>query len=227
MQKVRDNIICSAVALLSAVVAGGCEKAEPDRQQSETTFAGKLVTFDTPKNWILQKQATKVGFEAFQFLIPDPATDGTPDSANAGIVIEKAQDDLDVTNFASLHLQTGSEPPGNALVTTIFGNDKWCSAVTRGQQGETPYIIMDRFGVDHGVTVFFRVAQPILQNHSSVAESISNFNSVVRSLKIYGTNAVNSEMREDRGTIWLREFGDTDTNWMTNNLTVRSSLKEK
>ena len=225
MQKARDNTICFAVVLLWTLFTSGCEKAKQDRKQGETTFAGKLVTFDIPKMWVLQKHATETNFETFQFLIPDAATGGTSDSANAGISIEETHDGVDVTNFAALRLQTTSEPSDYVVLTNIFANDKWCSALTRGQQGKTPYLLMDRFGVDHGVMVLFRIAQPILTNESVVAESISNFNAVVRSLKIGGTNVVNSEMRKDHGVIWLRAFNDTDTNWMTNKLVGRSPLQ--
>jgi hypothetical protein len=219
----------STATLLSIVTVCGCREAREDDQKKETTgsFAGKLVTFDIPKAWVLQNHVTKTNSESFQFLIPDASTDGTPDSANAGIIIEKANDGVDITNYAESRLGAAPNEVGYAVLTKIFANDKWCSAMTRGQQETTPYIIMDRFGVDDGVAVLFRVTQPILTNGSVIAESISNFNSVVSSLKIGGTNTVNSEMRQDRGTIWLRAFSDKDTNWMTNNLTVRSPLLQK
>jgi hypothetical protein len=164
-------------------------------------------------------------------LIPDPATDGTPDSANAGITIEKTHDGLNVTNFSDSRLKNPSDPTGYTVLTRIFANNKWGSAITRGQQDTTPYIIMDRFGVDQGVMVFFRIAQPVLTNNNQVvANSISNFNLVVASLKIGGTNFVNSELRQDYGTIWLRSLSDMETNWMispTNNLISRSPLPAK
>ena len=203
--------------ILISLVICGCGQAKHDQPQSElsSSTAGKLVTFDAPKDWILQNHLVNSNSESFQFLIPDSATDGTPDSANAGISIEPVRDGMDVTNFSGLRLESTSSPHGYAVLTKIFAGDKWCSAVTRGQQDATPYMIMDRFGVDQGVMVFFRVAQPILTNNQSVvALSISNFNALVHSLKIGGTNAVNSEMRQDHGTIWLRAFSDSDTNWM-------------
>jgi hypothetical protein len=148
-------------------------------------------------------------------LIPDSATPNTPDSANAGILIEPVRDGMDVTNFSGSLLESAPNLHGYAVLSKIFADDKWCSAMTRGQQDATPYIIMDRFGVDQGVMVLFRVAQPILTNNQNVvALSISNFNAVARSLKIGGTNTVNSEMREDHGLIWLRAFSDMDANWM-------------
>jgi hypothetical protein len=162
---------------------------------------------------ILQNHLVNSNSENFQFLIPDSATDGTPDSANAGISIEPMRDGMNITNFSGLRLESVPNPYGYAVLTKIFSGDKWCSAVTRAQQNETPYVIMDRFGVDQGVMVFFRVAQPVLKNNNDVVQlSISNFNAVVRSLKIGGTNMVNSEMRQDHGSIWLRAFSDMDTN---------------
>jgi hypothetical protein len=233
VQKSHGNTICLIGALLSILFVCGCGQAKQDSQQSEVTnsFAGKLVAFDPPKEWVLQNHITQTNSESFQFLIPDATTDGTSDSANAGFLIETASDGMDITNFANQRLQTTSSPYGYIVITNIYAGDKWCSAMTRGQQDETPYVIMDRLGVDQGVMVFFRIAQPVLTNNAvAVALSISNFNKIVRSLKIGGSNTVNSEMREDHGTIWLRAFSDMDTNWMvspTNELIYRSPSPPK
>ncbi|MCX6894363.1 MAG: hypothetical protein NTZ16_02405 [Verrucomicrobia bacterium] len=227
------NKLLPLSATLVALVICGCGQAKHDQPRSESTNspAGKLVTFDAPKDWILQNHLVSSNSESFQFLIPDLATDGTPDSANAAISIEPIRGGMDVTNFSGLRLENTSSPQGYAVLAKIFAGDKWCSAVTRGQQDATPYMIMDRFGIDQGVMVFFRVAQPVLTNNQdAVALSISNFNAVTRSLKIGGTNTVNSEMRQDHGTIWLQAFSDMDTNWMaspTNKLIYRSPLPAK
>jgi len=217
-------------AVFGTLFTCGCGEPKQEQLPGESTGSsiGKLVTFEAPKYWILQNHLTQGNSESFQFLIPDAATDGTTESANAGISIEPVRDRMNVTNFANFRLQTKSSPYGYAVLTNIFAGDKWCSAVTRGQQNGTPYVIMDRFGVDQGVMVFFRVAHPVLTNNASaVTLSISNFNAVVRSLKIRGMNSVNSEMRQDHGVIWLRSFGDMDTNWMvsaTNSSIYRSPL---
>jgi hypothetical protein len=218
--------------MIAGFVACGYGQTKPDQTQSESKnpIGGKLVTFDKPADWILQKHLAQGDSETFQFLIPDAATDGTPDSANAGITIEPVRDGMNVTNFAFQQLQAATSSYGYAAIARIFA-DKWGSAVSRGQREQMPYIIMDRFGVDQGVMVFFRVAQPVFTNDAaSVALSISNFNAVVRSLKIGGSNSVNSEVRQDHGTIWLRAFDDMDTNWMvspTNKSTYRSPLPLK
>lgn len=231
MQKGCNNTSWLIVTVFSTLIACGCRESKQNHQSGTAdSFAGKLVTFDVPKEWVLQSHVTKTNSESFQFLIPDTATDGTLDSANAGISIEQADEGLDVTNYADLRLQINSASTGDVVLTKIFANDKWCSAITHGQQSATPYIIMDRFGVDCGMRVFFRVAQPVLTNDHVVMDSISNFNAVAISLKIGGTNAVNSEMRRDHGTVWLRAFSDVDTNWMilpTSNLVYRSSLQQK
>jgi hypothetical protein len=232
VNRTANKLLPLSVTLVALVICGcGQAKHDQPRSKSSNSPAGKLVTFDAPKDWILQNHLVNSNSESFQFLIPDSATDGTPDSANAGISIEPVRDGMDVTSFSGLRLESTSSPHGYAVLTKIFAGDKWCSAVTRGQQDATPYMIMDRFGVDQGVMVFFRVAQPVLTNNQdTVARSISNFNAVTRSLKIGGTNTVNSEMRQDHGTIWLRAFSDMDTNWMaspTNNLIYRSPLPAK
>ena len=111
MQKGRDNTICMTVALLSTFVAWGCRKAEQSQKgEGVVSPAEKLVTFDVPKEWVLQKHLIGTNLETFQFLISDTATEGiTSDSANAGISIEKIQDGLGFNKFCELTIAIDSE----------------------------------------------------------------------------------------------------------------------
>jgi len=142
-----------------AIVLCGCGQTKNDqpRTESSNSPSWKLVSFDAPKDWILQNHLVNSNSESFQFLIPDSATDGTPDSANAAIIIEATRDGMDVTNFSRLKLEGTPKPSGYAVIGKIYASDKWCSSMTRGQQYATPYIIMDRFGVDQGMMVFFEL----------------------------------------------------------------------
>src|SRR6266704_24681 len=88
------NKLLPMSATLAALVMCGCGQAKHNQPQNEPSNspAGKLVTFETPKDWVLQNHLVKSNSESFQFLIPDAATDDTPDSANAGISIELVRD---------------------------------------------------------------------------------------------------------------------------------------
>ena len=204
--------------LLTALTFGGCVKSQRiNEPTAQNTLLGGKVTFDAPKDWVLQKKESHGAVEIVQFVIPDPTTENTPDSANAGITIEPLQPNVTLTNFGDAKLQDSykANPHGYAVLTDIFADNKWRTTLSRGQQDKTPYVIMDRFGVDQNVMVHFLVAHPVYSNNfAAVAQSISNFNAIVLSLKIGGTNTVNSETRLDYGTIWLRNFSDSQTNWM-------------
>ena len=214
----RRTSTCFAITLLVfAMAAGSCSRTNPPSSPLPTThlFGGK-VTLTIPTTWIKQMRATNGGIVILQFEVPDPTTENTHDSANAVVTVEPQQTGATVTNFGDARLFKGELAEGNAVLTDFIADARWRTALSRGQQGSAPYVIMDRFGVDRGVMVLLRLAQPVFSNNGSeLARSVSNFNLAVSSLKIGGTNTIDSEMRMDNGTVWLRHFSDQDTNWMS------------
>lgn len=188
-------------------------KKEVDKNKggdgSPRSLLDKSVTFEFPKNWILQKNFKQQKAEVLQLFVPYPETDDTPDSANAGLTAEPAQEGFDVKNFGDFKLQNKYE--GTAILTDITSDDgKWRTVLWRSRQDKTPYVILDRFGVDKGVMVHFMLSFPVLEkgNGKWISQTLSEFNSIVKSLKIKGVNSVNSEAKYDHDMIWLRDFKD-------------------
>jgi hypothetical protein len=213
----RWTVIYCAIAALVSAMTVSCNHPQPSSHAFPTThlFGGK-VALTIPASWIKQQHVTNGNIEIIQFEVPDQTTETTPDSANAIVSVEPLQTGATVTNFGDARLFKGALSEGNAVLTDFIADARWRTALSRGQQGSTPYVIMDRFGVDRGVMVLLRLAQPVFPNNGSeLAHSVSNFNLVVSSLKIGGTNTIDSQMRMDNGTVWLRHFSDQDTNWMS------------
>src|SRR5208282_2797821 len=127
--------------LLAVLSLDGCEKSQhTDEPTAQNALFGGKVTFDAPKDWVLQKKESHGTVETVQFEIPDSSTDNTPDSANAAITVEPLQSDVTVTNFSNSKLQESytANPHGYAVLTDIFAGNKWRTTLSRGQQGETP-----------------------------------------------------------------------------------------
>jgi len=177
--------------------------------ESPNALLDKTVTFKLPKDWVLQKQLKQHQAEVLQLFIPYPETDNTPDSANAGLTAELQQEGVDVKRFGDFKLL--NKYKGTAILTDIISDDgAWRTVLWRSRQDKTPYVILDRFGVDKGVMVHFNLSFPVLDtgNGEWITKTLSGFNSVVRSLKIKGNNAINSEVKYDNNLIWLRDFKD-------------------
>lgn len=195
----------TTLKILAIVLAAGGANAAPP-----SSLKGTNIAFELPRTWQVQRHITNGTAEILQLLIPDPDTDGTPDSSNAGITAEPLQSGLDVGAFGDSRLAT--KDPSFLTITDISAGEHWRTALSSAHQGKTPYIIVDRFGVADGWMVVLRVAFPIIERADAnwTDRTLSEINQLIASLKISGTNAVNSELRQDKSMIWLRKYDD---NW--------------
>jgi hypothetical protein len=184
----------------------------------------KNVTFTIPAKWTVQQQFSKGSAQVLQILIPDPDTDDTPDSSNAILTAEPLQPGVDVERFGDSRLQHV------AIVTDIPAGHTWRTVLSRADQENTPYIICDRFGVDAGYMVALRVAFPIIQRKDAdwIARTVAACNAFVGSLKIRGKNVITSELKDEKGVIWLRDLKDPAKTFRGPNDEVKFyRLKEK
>jgi hypothetical protein len=141
-----------------------------------------------------------------QLLIPDPATDNSPESSNAVITAEPLQPGLTLRSFgdSSIH------KPDMTVLTDIPARKTWRTVLSHGHPGKTAYVVLDRFGVDAGSMVQLRVAFPVIQRADArwMTNVVADCNKLIKSLKIRGKNVVTSEVKVDNGVLWLRDFKD-------------------
>src|SRR5207249_9730 len=122
----------------------------------------KNVTFKLPAHWIAQRQFTKGSAKVLQLLIPDPDTDEMPDSSNAIITAEPLQAGVTVERFGDSRLRSyNSSLSSFTVLTDVPAGQSWRTVLSRVQQGNIPYVVFDRFGVDAGYMVALRIAFPI------------------------------------------------------------------
>lgn len=173
--------------------------------QPTSLFSG-AVTFQLPASWQVQREGPHGSAQIVQLLIPDSATDNTPESSNAVITAEPRQPDLNVKSFGD----SGLQKPYTTVLTDIPAGKNWRTVLSQAQLGNTGYVVFDRFGVDAGYMVCLRVAFPVIKRTDArwMRQVVADCNSVVRSLKIRGKNLVTSELREDNGVVWLRDLKD-------------------
>lgn len=175
-------------------------------QARPSSLYNGAVRFELPGNWKVQREGPHGSAEIVQLLIPDTATNNTPESSNAALTAEPVQPGLSVKRFGDSSLQK----PYTTVLTDIPAGKNWRTVLSRGQLGKTSYVVLDRFGVDAGYMVHFRVAFPVIEraDASWMRRVVADCNRVVSSLKIRGKNQVTSELREDNGVVWLRDLKD-------------------
>ena len=165
-----------------------------------------IVTFELPSSWQVQRQGPHRSAQIIQLLIPDAATDNTPESSNAVITAEPLQSGLTVKSFGDSSLRK----PYTTVLTDIPAGKNWRTVLSHGQLGKTGYVTLDRFGVDAGYMVQLRVAFPVIERADArwMTKVVADCNSLIRALKIKGKNVVTSELKADHGVVWLRDFKD-------------------
>jgi hypothetical protein len=138
------------VIILLGLVASNAS-GEPRRGYR---LAGDRVTLEVDGSW--EEVRAKAG-ESVSFQIPNPADEDTPDSANATIVartLGKEPFEDRITRVAA-KLTVVTRLPKAANSNDVL-------LVSRGKQGDTPYVVVDRLARRNGVEIHIRVAWPIL-----------------------------------------------------------------
>jgi len=171
------------------------------------TLLDTNINFKLPAHWHLRRQFTNRAAVVLQLLIPDRDTDGTPDSSNAALTVEPMQEGMTVKTFGDLKLRSD---PSFTVIADIPAGRAWRTVLSRGQQGKTPYVVLDRFGVASSYMVTVRVAFPIVPRKEWrwTGRTVADCNSLIKSLTIRGKNVITSELMDDDNVIWLRDFKD-------------------
>jgi hypothetical protein len=176
-----------------------------------TSLLGGAITFQLPSSWRVQRQGPHGSAEIVQVLIPDAATDNTPESSNAVITAEPLQSGFTIKSFGDSSVRK----PDLTVLTDIPAGKTWRTVLSHGHPGKTPYVVLDRFGVDAGYMVQLRVAFPVIQRADArwMADVAGDCNKLIKSLKIRGKNVVTSEVKIDHGVLWLRDLKDPAKNF--------------
>jgi hypothetical protein len=176
-----------------------------------SSLLGGAVTFQLPSSWQIQRQGPHGAAEIVQLLIPDAATDNTPESSNAVITAEPLQPGLTIKSFGDSSVRK----PDMTVLTDIPAGKAWRTVLSHGHPGKTPYVVLDRFGVDAGCMVQLRVAFPVIQRADArwTTNVAAACNKLIKSLKIRGQNVVTSELKVDHGVLWLRDLKDPAKNF--------------
>lgn len=158
-------------------------------QKRPTSFIDKRVTFSIPGHWEIQSQEDKKTLGRIQILIPYPATDDTPHSANAAIIANTVPDTVTLKDMGDRIATRGY--PGLAIVNDIADGGNWRTIVWTARTEGVPYLMLDRFGLANGVAVEFMVGFPLLEKGDPkwVERVVDDFNATCQSLKIDGTNS--------------------------------------
>jgi tetratricopeptide (TPR) repeat protein len=153
-----------------------------------TSLMTQRVTLSLPQAWQVQKKEDQEARARIQMLIPYPAADNTPHSANAALIADLVPDRITIKELGDKVYEKSLEDL--SVMNDIADGPNWRTIVWRATNG-VPYLSLDRFGVANGVAVELLVSFPLLENGDTnwVERVIDDFNEACESLKIDGTNA--------------------------------------
>lgn len=158
----------------------------------------KRVTFSLPEAWKVQNREDTKALARVQLLIPYPATDNTPESANAAIIANPVRAGLTIKELGD---EAYHKPfAGLTIVNDIPDGPNWRTIVWTAKGGDVQNVAFDRFGVVNNVGVEFLVAFPLVKNGDPkwVEKLVNDFNAVCESLKIDGTNSTGAKVHLDK-----------------------------
>ena len=146
-------------------------------ESNTVKIGGKNVLLDSKWAIIAHKPLGSITSVATQ--IPNPADEGTQDSTNLIVTIYDNKDAQAVLSFSQMILGIKDYKEER--------HGEWKRLVWSGKQGETEYSIIDCVLQKEGnpVTVFVRLAYPILKNNSKDYEKEirNSLNNVLESIK--------------------------------------------
>ncbi len=167
-----------ALALLLLVLAGGAQA----QSKTDYTLNDGKVRFSVPAGWTAIMEKSDGNPQAVIFQVPDPATQGTEDTASITVKTRqlRASSDFDEALQNELALsksQTGYESDLDAGDSSVHRYYV--------MRGKTRYAIRDRFVLIAGVAVQVRCQRPLLDATSRewTTRYDSGCNSVAASLQ--------------------------------------------
>ena len=132
-----------------------------------------------------------------------PAAVGTAHASQAVLSTTANSGVADVRAYAAWSLQKLDEA---ALIAGSVEGASWFTVVSRTRQGGLGYVVIDRFGVSAGFLANLRMTIPLLARAplSWFETTIPQFNEVVRSFTMGGSNTSRSEVVMEGNRLLLR-----------------------
>ena len=123
------------------------------------------------------------------YQIPNPADVGTPDAANVS-VSTLFQGGLTLEAFSAHWIASVTGQPGGALLDRVDGQDPAADrfVLLTARQGDTPYVVADRYAKRGSFFVHVRAAWPTLRATTAEWEAslVKDVNALVSSIRIDG-----------------------------------------
>jgi hypothetical protein len=153
------------------------------------TLDGGLVTAQIPSTWVEISRTRHAQGEVVAFQIPNPADEGTPDSANA-VIFTRHDAALTMDHFVAALRDPIVKLPGSAVIESAVGSDPSSDRFLflRARQGTTPYAMADRYARRGEVFLHIRVSWPLLERatRSWTEEIVHSTNQLFSNLQFKG-----------------------------------------
>ena len=174
----RRPLLCVlSVMLVSATVAA--DKAEHKLMKGRLSFAA-------PSDWIEGPPQTTAISDGAQFVVPKPAPVRTGSSASVVVIANWALSARDIPRYSDGVLKSSSVP-GVEKVSDVTAPTGERSVMSRGQVGDTPFLVIDLFGFQGGAHIWCHAAYPLMKDQQAWPEAMTQaWNALVASVSVDG-----------------------------------------
>lgn len=154
--------------VLSLLLLSTATLAVAEEERVAVTLEDGKVSFTIPPHWSVIGKKVRENGEVIAFQVPNAADEGTGDSANVSVFTQSSPG-LTLDDFSNHWIESIVEDPGAVLLDRLSGDEpsQDQSAFMRAQQGQTPYIVADRYVRRGELFVHFRASWPLLENTKS------------------------------------------------------------
>lgn len=193
----RRKVTATFIMLVTLLLAAPAHARQEEKEERLSSLMDGRVSFTLPAAWVLQRHVnTKTNGRA-QLLIPYPATDKTPHSANVALIANTVPEGVTVRHLSDGVYQNNYE--GLRVLSDEFDGDEWRTMVWTARSGGVAYVMLQRFGLMGRTSVEVMAAFPLLDGGDPkwVEKTVSDFNALVASLKIDGRNMTGSVVKLD------------------------------
>jgi hypothetical protein len=153
---------------------------ESEGRANAISVVGERLSVLMPQGWVRVPVNGPDADRVVIFQIPNPADEGTPDSANALVTVAKWSDVKSGGDILAAAINKG---PGGMIVSDLTSDDGRRVILARRQQDKTPYLEGDLIRPVNGLMVLCTMSYPLL------AKSTEDWNAaMLRDFKVMASS---------------------------------------
>jgi len=153
---------------------------------SVSTLYDGAIRFSAPSTWHLLNHGKTDTSEAYVFHVRSPTDSTTDDRTNVLVIARIRHDRSSLGSFSDTVFNRMTAGDRVLVLEDTTRDDRTRSIFWRGEQGATPYVLLDKFAVQDTFYINLRFAMPLLKGASGdwQRRTLSQLNQVVATLNV-------------------------------------------